>query len=111
MTETTVVTTYLCVVPELTPSRYKEGSAGYPIPGFDVKLTNLDENGHGELSVSGRHLFMGYLNDEKNTKDVIDEYGRYRTGDMGYQDSDGFYFITGRKKGTTINSIHTFSYM
>ena len=47
----------------------------------------------------GRHVFMGYLNNEKKTKEAIDDEGWLHSGDIGKVDSDGFIFITGRIKG------------
>ena len=48
----------------------------------------------------GRHVFMGYLNNEEKTKEAIDDEGWLHSGDIGRVDEDGFLFITGRIKGT-----------
>ena len=47
----------------------------------------------------GRHIFMGYLNNEEKTKETIDDEGWLHSGDIGKVDKDGFIFITGRIKG------------
>ena len=47
----------------------------------------------------GRHVFMGYLNDEAKTKEVLDDNGGLHSGDIGRKDSNGFLYITGRIKG------------
>ena len=47
----------------------------------------------------GRHVFMGYLNNEEKTKEAIDDKGWLHSGDIGKVDKDGFIFITGRIKG------------
>ena len=47
----------------------------------------------------GRHVFMGYLNNEEKTKEAIDDEGWLHSGDIGRVDEDGFLFITGRIKG------------
>jgi len=39
---------------------------------------------------------QGYWRDEKATAEVLDEKG-YHTGDLGYQDSDGYFYVSGRK--------------
>lgn len=45
---------------------------------------------------------MGYMYDELGTRKAIDSAGWLHTGDVGYIDSDGFLFITGRIKGITV---------
>ena len=47
-------------------------------------------------------MFMGYLGEEEKTKDMIDEDGGLRSGDIGKKDEDGFIYITGRIKGGCI---------
>ena len=47
----------------------------------------------------GRHVCMGYLNNEVKTKEAIDEEGWLHSGDIGKIDKDGFLHITGRIKG------------
>ena len=51
----------------------------------------------------GRHVFMGYLNNEEKSKVAIDDKGWLHTGDIGRVDEDGFLSITGRIKGTAIS--------
>ncbi len=48
----------------------------------------------------GRHVFMGYLHNEKKTREAIDEEGWLHSGDIGKIDKDGFLSITGRIKGS-----------
>ena len=54
--------------------------------------------------MDGRNIFMGYLNDMTKTREVFDDEFWLRTGDLGMQDDDGFITITGRIKGSTLNS-------
>lgn len=68
------------------------------------KIINPDENGHGELCVKGRHVFMGYLNEMEKTIETINDEGWLQTGDIGYIDADGYIFITGRIKELIITS-------
>ena len=49
----------------------------------------------------GRHVFMGYLNNEEKTKEAIDDEGWLHSGDVGRLDDDGFLWLTGRIKGDT----------
>lgn len=73
------------------------GSIGFPLPGETVKIVDPDENGIGEIAVSGDNVMLGYYKDEEATKAVLKD-GFFHTGDMGYIDKDGYLFITGRKK-------------
>ena len=42
---------------------------------------------------------MGYLDDEKKTRETLDEEGLLHSGDIGSRDDKGFVYITGRIKG------------
>ncbi len=79
----------------------KIDSIGRPIPGVKIKI--LDNTNHeissgrtGELVASGKNIMLGYWKDPETTAKALDENG-YHTGDQGYMDEDGFYFIKGRK--------------
>jgi long-chain acyl-CoA synthetase len=81
--------------------RKKLDSIGTPIPGVTVKI--LDEMGNevpygreGELVACGPNIMRGYWRDEESSLQVLDKHG-YHTGDLGYQDEDGYLFVTGRK--------------
>lgn len=81
--------------------RAKIDSIGLPIPG--VSLDVLSSDGHalgpdqnGELVARGENIMLGYFRDEGSTRKVLDRHG-YHTGDLGFKDRDGFFFVTGRK--------------
>jgi len=78
--------------------RPKPGSIGKVLPGFEVRFAS-----DGELLVKGPCLFSGYLNDEETTAEVLSD-GWLHTGDVAYSDSDGYVFITGRKKELIVSS-------
>lgn len=46
----------------------------------------------------GRHIFMGYLNEEEKTKATIDDEGWLHSGDVGRLDTNNLLYITGRIK-------------
>ncbi len=75
-----------------TPSAYRRGASGRPIPGIEVRIAE-----DGEILTRGPHVMMGYYRDEQATAQVIREGWLY-TGDYGKIDSDGFLYVTGRKK-------------
>lgn len=79
-----------------------DGSVGQPIPHAEVKIDQPNEKGQGEICVRSQSVMMGYYNDPDSTAQVIDEEGWFHTGDMGYQNKDGFLFVTGRKKNLII---------
>lgn len=52
----------------------------------------------GELWLSGPNIFKGYLNNPTGTANALTSDGYFKTGDVGYQDKDGNFFITDRIK-------------
>lgn len=52
----------------------------------------------GELWIKGPNIFKGYLNNPEGTKNALTPDGYFKTGDVGYQDSDGNFYITDRIK-------------
>ena len=52
----------------------------------------------GELWIKGPNVFKGYLNNPEGTKNALTEDGYFKTGDVGYQDKDGNFYITDRIK-------------
>jgi long-chain acyl-CoA synthetase len=87
----------------LKPGRFEDkmGSIGEPIPGvilriMDQKGRELPAGEKGELVASGPNIMQGYWEDAEATARVLDKQG-YHTGDTGYQDKDGFFYVEGRK--------------
>ncbi len=77
--------------------RQKPGSIGIPIPDVEVRIAEPDEHGHGEIAVKGPNVMLGYYKKPQETAEVIRE-GWFYTGDLGYRDREGYFFITGRSK-------------
>jgi long-chain acyl-CoA synthetase len=79
----------------------KPGSVGVPLPGIKMKAAN-DEgqelpNGQvGEFWISGDSVMSGYLGDPGETETVLKD-GWLHTGDLGYRDEDGYFYIKNRK--------------
>lgn len=79
----------------------RRGSIGRPVEG--VQLRVLTEEGAeapagevGEIVASGENIAAGYWNRQAATAERFGALG-YRTGDLGYVDADGYFFITGRR--------------
>jgi len=85
----------------------KLGSIGKPMPHSIVRLLKDDgsdagDNEVGELLIGGDHVCAGYFKEEERFKDSTLD-GLFKTGDLAKRDSDGFYFIVGRKKDMYIS--------
>jgi long-chain acyl-CoA synthetase len=91
----------------------KPGSIGLPIPHVDVSIQ--DDSGRklgpdqiGELCVRGGNVMQGYWNQPAETAKVMRD-GWLLTGDIGYRDKDGYFFITDRKKDMLlVNGINVY---
>ncbi len=77
-------------------------SCGRPCPGIEVQIA--DESGdevetgqRGELVARGANLMRGYWQNQKDTAAAF-RNGFFRTGDLGYQDADGYFYILDRLK-------------
>ena len=87
----------------LTPEyKTKVGSAGKPVVCADIKIDSPNEKGEGEILIKSETLMLGYYEDEKATREVIDDEGYFHSGDIGYMDDEGFLYITGRCKNVIV---------
>jgi long-chain acyl-CoA synthetase len=84
----------------------KPASVGLPVP--DVEMAIYDDDGGplgidsiGEICVKGPNVMKGYWNLQEATAESF--FGEWvRTGDLGYQDGDGYIYIVDRKKDMII---------
>lgn len=79
-------------------------SVGEVIPGSEAKIINPDENGVGEICVKGDMVMLGYYNNPEETAKVIDKDGFLHTGDLGYMDDKGRFYISGRSKNVIVTN-------
>ncbi|XP_049881435.1 long-chain-fatty-acid--CoA ligase ACSBG2-like isoform X2 [Pectinophora gossypiella] len=85
--------------------RFKLDAAGELLDGTETKFDgSVSVNGPGEILMRGRHVFMGYLNDEEKTKGSIDDDGWLHSGDVGRLDTNNLLYITGRIKELLITA-------
>ena len=88
-----------CLDPDLFEE--KIDSIGRAIPGVTLRILDrmgrdVSQGAKGELVARGPNIMMGYWNDPASTRKALDENG-YHTGDIGFQDKDGFFFVDGRR--------------
>jgi len=77
-------------------------SCGRPCPGIEVQIADesgnqVEAGGRGELVARGANVMRGYWNDPEDTTSAF-RNGFFRTGDIGYQDVDGYFYILDRLK-------------
>lgn len=103
LTETSPVTHANLVY---TDKRVK-GSIGIPWPDTDAAIFQMDSTEPlpvgevGEIAVRGPQVMKGYWNRPEETEMVIRD-GWFLTGDLGYMDEDGYFYIVDRKKDMII---------
>ena len=86
--------TEACIVCANRPDDNKVGSIGRPFEGIEMKIAE----GDGEILIRGPNVMRGYYNNPDETARSLDSDGFYHTGDVGYVDTDGHYYITDRLK-------------
>ena len=86
--------TEACIVSANRPEDNKVGSIGTPFEGIEMKIAD----GDGEILIRGKNVMQGYYNNPEETARVLDDDGYYHTGDVGYRDTDGHFYVTDRIK-------------
>jgi len=88
------------------------GSVGHLLPSMEAKYMSTPDPAAtevsepvelpigetGELWLRGPNIFLGYHNNETATKNALTDDGWFKTGDVGFQDKDGNFYITDRVK-------------
>lgn len=93
-----------CVNPVGGPRR--SGSVGVPVPGVEMRIADeggctLGDGEVGEICVRGPNVMLGYWAQPEATRESF--FGDwFRTGDLGYRESDGYFYMVDRKKDLII---------
>jgi long-chain acyl-CoA synthetase len=87
----------------------KPGSIGLMLPGIEMDVVSLDDPTQvmpvgeaGEIRIRGPNVTKGYWNRPKETADAF-VGDRFLTGDIGYMDADGYFYLVDRKKDMIIS--------
>jgi long-chain acyl-CoA synthetase len=87
----------------------KPGSIGLMLPGIEMDVVSLDDptkvvptGETGEIRIRGPNVTKGYWNRPKETADAF-VGDRFLTGDIGYVDADGYFYLVDRKKDMIIS--------
>ena len=81
---------------------YKEESVGAVVPGVDMKILDPDERGIGEVILKGPMVMKGYFEMPEETAAVFTPDGYFKTGDLGYLDSESYLYLAGRAKNMIV---------
>ena len=97
------VSEYQLVIGHGVRHAVKPGSVGKLLPGVGAAILDDEfqpvktgELGQFAISTEDPGLFLGYYKDQERTQAVV-RHGWYFTGDLAYQDSDGYFYIAGRR--------------
>ncbi len=111
MSEVTTAATSLPFIGEQKP-----GSAGLPLPGMDIRVMDIETGSQdvpvgemGEIVMSGPNVMLGYHKMPADSEEVLREHDGLlwvHSGDIGYMDEDGYFYIVDRKKDMALIGGH-----
>ena len=85
------------------------GSVGHPLPGVEVRIVHSEtgeilSNGDiGDVQLRGPNVFKSYWKQPEKTTDSFTADGWFKTGDLGFRESDGYITLCGRSKDLIIS--------
>ena len=82
---------------------FRPDTVGKPLPGMEVKISDANEDGIGEVLVRSKTVMSHYLDDPEMTAETIVD-GWLRSGDLGRIDASGHLQLFGRKKNMIVTA-------
>jgi len=85
------------------------GSVGLPLPGVEVRIVHSDtgeilrDGEIGDVQLRGPNVFKGYWRQPEKTSESFSADGWFKTGDLGFRESDGYITLCGRSKDLIIS--------
>jgi len=85
------------------------GSVGLPLSGVEVRVVNpetdqpISDGEIGEVQLRGPNIFKGYWKQPQKTAESFSADDWFRTGDLGFRESDGYLTLCGRSKDLIIS--------
>lgn len=85
------------------------GSVGLPLPGVEIRISQsetgeiLSDGEVGDVQLRGPNVFKGYWRQPEKTFDSFTADGWFKTGDLGFRESDGYITLCGRSKDLIIS--------
>jgi len=83
-------------------NKFKDASIGLPLPRAELKIVDLDSRGIGQIIARGPMIMQGYYNNPAATAEILRDGWLY-TGDSGWVDEEGYYYIAGRVKNVIVS--------
>ncbi len=84
----------------------KIGSVGPAVPCCQGRIDGVTQGSsgyiEGEIQIKGDNVMLGYYNNPEANNAAFTDDGWFRTGDIGYMDNDGYFYITGRLKSVIV---------
>jgi acyl-CoA synthetase (AMP-forming)/AMP-acid ligase II len=91
-----------CFSNPLEPAQRRVGSvgraSGCAARVVDAALQPVADGATGEIVICGPNVMRGYYKNDEATRAAFTPDGWLRSGDLGYRDAEGFFFVTGRIK-------------
>src|SRR6267154_2528185 len=84
-------------------NRMFAGTVGKSLPGVEVRISEPDTSGGGEVIARSQNVMLGYFGNEEATKEALVDRWLY-TGDLGRIDDEGNLYLVGRSKDIIVDT-------
>jgi len=84
-------------------NRMLAGTVGKSLPGVEIRISEPDASGVGEVIARGPNVMVGYFGNEEATREALVDRWLY-TGDLGRIDDEGNLYLVGRSKDIIVDT-------